>query len=109
VSVAFSVNFSELHHGQAGDSPEIAKIQHRNVKAKMQRRSTNQQILERKLNAHRLLLTFDAPGQARNIKRYTMHRDIICQSLDEFQPALLLSFRLGAIGPMNQLSDSHHR
>ena len=102
-------NFSELDDGKAGDSLEIAKVQRGNFKAKMQRSSTNQQILKRKLNAQRLLLAFDASRQASNIERYRVHRDVTRQPLDEFQPALLLSFSLCPIGSMSQLGNGHHR
>jgi hypothetical protein len=53
---------SELDHGQTGDSLEIAEVQRRDFVAKMQRCRADQQILERKLDAHRFLLAFDAPG-----------------------------------------------
>jgi hypothetical protein len=57
-----AVNPSELDHGQAGDSFEIAEVQRRHFVAKMQRCRADQQILERKLDAHRFPLAFDAPG-----------------------------------------------
>lgn len=60
------VNRSELYHGQAGDSFEIAEVQCRHFVAKMQRCRANQQVLKRKLDAHRFLLALDAPGQPRN-------------------------------------------
>lgn len=56
------VNRSELDHGEAGDSLEIAEIQRRNFVAEMQRCRADQQILERKLDTHRFLLAFDPPG-----------------------------------------------
>ena len=56
------VNRSELDHGQAGDSFEIAGVQRRHFVAKMQRCRADQLILERKLDAHRFLLAFDSPG-----------------------------------------------
>jgi len=56
------VNRSELDHGEARNSLEIAEVQRREFVAEMQRCRTNQQILKRKLDAHRFLLAFDAPG-----------------------------------------------
>jgi hypothetical protein len=55
-------NRSELDYGKTWDSLEIAEVQRHNFVVKMQGRRTNQQILKRKLDAHRLLLAFDAPG-----------------------------------------------
>jgi len=58
----FRINRSELDHGQTGDSLEIAEVQRRDFIAEMQRCRADQQILERKLDAHRFLLAFDARG-----------------------------------------------
>ncbi len=56
------VNRSELDNGKTRDSLEIAEIQRRHFVAKMQRCRADQQIVERKLDANRFLLAFDAPG-----------------------------------------------
>jgi hypothetical protein len=58
-----AVNRLELDHGQTGDSLENPEVQRRHFVAEMQRCRADQQVLERKLDAHRFLLTFDASGQ----------------------------------------------
>jgi hypothetical protein len=50
---------SDLDHGKTGNSLEIAEVQRRYFEAEMQRCRADQQILERKLDAHRRLLAFD--------------------------------------------------
>ena len=59
--VSLGVNRLELDHGKTGNFLEIAEVQRRYLVAEMQRCRADQQILERKLDAHRFLLAFDAP------------------------------------------------
>jgi hypothetical protein len=107
VSDPFGVNFSELNHGQDGDSLEIAKIPCRNVKTQVQYGGANQQVLKCKLDTHCLLLAFDAPGQASDSEGYGMDGQITRKAFDEFQSPLLLSQGLRALRAMDQLSDRH--
>ena len=74
--VLLVVNRSELDYGKARDSLEIPEVQRRDFVAEMQRRSTDQQILERKLDTNRFLLAFDTPGQPRNGECDRVHRQV---------------------------------
>jgi len=85
------VNRSELDHGKTGDSLEIAEVQRRDFVAEMQRCRADQQILERKLDAHRFLLAFDAPGYARARNR---------QSLSGLSSTLRTSKQSAIYGPL---------
>jgi hypothetical protein len=69
-------NGSKSDYGKTRDSLKVSKVERRYFVAKMQSRRTNQQILERKLNARRFLLTPDSPGQPRDGERNRMHRHI---------------------------------
>jgi hypothetical protein len=107
-TVGSRIHRSKLNNGETGDFLEIANVQRRKVKSEMQRNSADQQVLNCELDPHRFLLTFDAPGSARDVERYRMHWHITRQSLDKFQPSLLLGLGLGATGSRSQLGDGHH-
>jgi hypothetical protein len=57
-----TVNRSEFDYGETGDSLEIAEVQRRDFVTEMQGCRADQQVLERELDAYRLLLALDAPG-----------------------------------------------
>ena len=103
------VNRSHLDYGEAGDFLEIAEVQRRNLVTEMQSCRADQQVLERELDTYGLLLTFDAPGQPRDVERHWMHGHVARQPLDELQPSFLLRLGFGAISSVHQFGDGYYR
>ena len=74
----------------------------------MQRRCAYQEVFERKLDAFRFLLAFDASRESCDVKRHRVDRNVARQPLDELKPPFLPGWRLCAIGPVHKFGDRHN-
>ena len=84
-------------------------LQRGNIVAETQRGDTNQQVLERKLDAPSPLPGLRCARPTGDFERYRMHGDIGRQPLDEFRPPIQLLLHFSAVGSVHKFGNGHHR
>jgi hypothetical protein len=87
----------KLHHREARDTLEVARIAGEHLEAERQRCGSDQQVAEGNHHAPALLLTIQLPGQQRSLFRVRIHGQIGQQFVDERFTSLAYLRGLGAI------------
>jgi hypothetical protein len=99
----------ERYDAQAGNPLKMFGVVRSDVKADMQSRHPDNQILESDNVAYRRLLSLYAPGKLGNFKRHRMDNHALENTIRENLPPLSICFAPGAINAVRQFDNADSR